>query len=104
MLDKNKCMILIKNSRFSDVYELISNEYDKMFTNLLIMKQVDEDLNDCTLSEKCQLMLQEFPDQKYMILDICHSFYNEDVKLDERIINLMNNYKGFEDYYLKTLK
>lgn len=104
MLDKNKCITLIKTSRFTEVYELLSEEYNKMFTNLLIMKQVEEDLNDCTLIEKCQLMLEEFPKEKYMILDITHSFVNEETTLDERIMNLMNNYKEFESYYLKTLK
>lgn len=104
MLDKNKCMSLIRTARFPEVYTLISEEYNKMFTNLLRMKEVEEDLRDCTLAEKCLLMLDEFPEQKYMILDISESFITEEITLDERIINLMNNYKGFENYYLQTLK
>ncbi len=104
MLDKNKCMSLIKQTKFVEVYDLILKEYDKMFNNLLIMKEVDEDLNDCTIADKCQLMLEEFPESKYMISDISFSFFNEEAKLDEKIINLMDNYKTFEGYYLKTLK
>lgn len=104
MLDKNKCISLIKSLKFSEVYELILTEYDKMFNNLLIMNEVDEDLQDCTMAEKCQLMIEEFPEIKYLLIDISYSFLNEEATLDSKILNLMDNYKIFEEYYLKTLK
>ncbi len=104
MLDKSKCMSLIKGLKFNEVYDLILLEYDKMFNNLLIMKEVEEDLQDCTMAEKCQLMIEEFPEIKYLLINISYSFLNEEAKLDSKILNLMDNYKIFEDYYLKVLK
>lgn len=95
MLDKEKCMYLVKTAQFDELNKFIEEEYVSLFDNYLKNFNTEEELSKISFPAKVKLIIREKPELEIILLRIINAYLSDDEDNDnvDNINTLLNMYK-----------
>lgn len=95
MLDKEKCMYLVKTAQFDELNKFIEKEYVSLFDNYLKKFNKEEELSKISFPAKAKLIISKKPELEIIILRVMDSYLSDDEDNNniDNINTLLNMYK-----------